>query len=105
MRKRQFWGLISLIALVILFSIWAPKAQAETVTGTVVGKAGDLKSMAGITLEGPNRYMSMTNTAGEFNIENVKPGRYTISVTQGNYVQKFNVNIDGNNNVDLKVRW
>jgi hypothetical protein len=104
MRKRQFFGLISLIALVILFYIWAPKAQAETVTGTVVGKAGDLKSMAGITLEGPNRYMSMTNT-GKFNIENVKPGRYTITVTQGNYVQKFNVNIDGNSNLDLQVRW
>jgi hypothetical protein len=105
MPNKRYLRLIVLIAIFFLFTLWTSEAQAGTVTGTVVGRAGDLKSMAGIILEGPNRYMSMTNTAGQFNIENVKPGRYTLTVTQGNYVQKFNVSIDGNNTLDLRVRW
>jgi Carboxypeptidase regulatory-like domain len=105
MGKKHYLRFMALLTLVILLLLWSLQVQAETVTGTVVGRAGELKSMAGITLEGQNRYMSMTNTTGQFTIENVKPGRYTLTVTQGNYVQKFNVSIDGNNTLDLRVRW
>ncbi len=108
MLKKGGLALIAIMVAIMLVPLWAQKAQGETVTvtGTVVGKAGEMKSMAGISLEGPNRYMSMTNSEGRFRIENVNTGRYTLTVTQGNYVQKFNATIDANNNnLNLNVRW
>lgn len=105
MRKKGGLALITIMVAILLVPFWVQKAQGETLTGTVAGRAGELKSMAGISLEGPNRYMSMTNSEGRFRIENVNPGRYTLTVTQGNYVQKFNVNIDANKTLNLNVRW
>ncbi|MFZ5449449.1 MAG: carboxypeptidase-like regulatory domain-containing protein [Thermodesulfobacteriota bacterium] len=105
MRNKGGLAFMVVMVAIMLVPLWVQKAQGETVTGMVLGRAGEMKSMAGISMEGPSRYMSMTNSEGEFRIKNVKPGRYTLTVTQGNYVQKFNVNIEGNQTLNLKVRW
>lgn len=107
MQKKYGLGFLILIVMITLLPLGTVRAQRATVTvtGTVVGRAGDMKSLAGITLEGPNRYMALTNSEGKFRIGNVTPGRYTVTVAKGNYVQKFNVNIGRNNILDLRVRW
>jgi hypothetical protein len=107
MPKKISLALSVLIVLSMLLSLGAPPAQGATVTvtGTVVGRAGDLKSLAGITLQGPRRYISLTNSSGSFTIKRIIPGRYTLTVSQGNYVQRFNVNIRHNQRLNLRVRW
>ena len=103
MRKKFGLALLVLMVLISLVPAWA-QAQG-TITGNVTGKAGDLKRLAGITLDGPNRYVSMTNSRGEFRVQNVLPGQYTVTVTQSSNVQRFIVHIDGNNKLDLQVGW
>lgn len=99
-------------ALVLFFlmifltaAIATAQGQGKEITGKVTGAAQDPKGFAGVTFNGPNRYVSMTNSMGEFTVKNVKKGQYTVTVSQGNKVQSFNVNIDGVTNLDLRVKW
>jgi hypothetical protein len=96
-----------LLCLIVFLTILAAGAQAQPreVTGQVMGKAGDAKGLVGITLSGPKRYMAMTNSMGEFRVQNVERGRYTVTVTQGNNVQRFIVDIDGSKVLPLQVKW
>ncbi len=61
--------------------------------------------MAGVTFNGPSRYVAMTNSMGEFKVQNVVKGKYTVTVSQGNKVQGFMVDIDGLDRLDFKVGW
>jgi hypothetical protein len=47
----------------------------------------------------------MTNSLGEFTVKNVQKGPYTVTVSQGNKVQSFQVDIDGVSHLDLRVKW
>lgn len=105
MRKKCHLTLLVLMAVITLLPLWAATAWAATVTGTVVGRAGDAKSMANITLEGPQKYQAMANSGGVFRVENVANGTYRVTVSQRNNVQRFNANIQGNANLHLEVGW
>jgi hypothetical protein len=96
-----------LLVLIVFLSPLSAMAQeqGEEITGKVTGAAQDPKGFAGVTFNGPNRYVSMTNSMGEFVVKNVKKGRYTVTVSQGNKTQSFNVDIDGMNKLNLMVRW
>ncbi len=99
----------ALVLVILLIFLTATSAAAQEkgieITGQVTGAAQDPKGFAGVTFNGPNRYVSMTNSTGEFTVKNAKKGEYTVTVTQGNKVQSFKVNIDGASNLDLKVKW
>lgn len=104
MRRKFVLSVLALSVLVMLLPSLA-QAQGRTITGLVTGTAGDYKSLASITLEGPNRYLALANSVGQFKVENVLPGRYTVTVRQGNNVQKFIVDLDGSPTLELAVRW
>jgi hypothetical protein len=101
---------ISTLALLVMlvFSLTAPawaQAGGKEITGRVTGRLGDAKGLASVTLSGPNTYTAMTNSTGAFRVRNVVKGQYTVSVTQGNNVQRFVVDINGSNRLDLGVKW
>ena len=97
--------LLFLLIMFLTSSIAAAQQPGKDLTGKVTGAAQDPKGFVGVTFNGPNRYVSMTNSMGEFTVKNVKKGQYTVTVSQGNKVQSFNVDIDGVTNVDLRVKW
>ena len=97
--------LLLFLLLFLTASIASPQEKGKDITGKVIGVAQDPKGFAGVTFNGPNRYISMTNSLGEFTVKNVKKGRYTVTVTQSNKVQSFNVDIDGMTNLNLMVKW
>lgn len=99
-------ALLWFILLIFLTAaIAAAQEKGKEITGKVTGAAQDPKGFAGVTFNGPQRYVSMTNSTGQFTVKNVKKGRYTVTVSQGNKVQSFNVDIDGASNLDLRVKW
>ncbi len=99
-------ALLWFILLIFLtVAIAAAQEQGKEISGKVTGTAQDPKGFAGVTFNGPKRYVSMTNSTGQFTVKNVKKGRYTVTVSQGNKVQSFNVDIDGASNLDLRVKW
>jgi hypothetical protein len=104
MRQKSVAWLLVLIAFVTILVVGA-YAQTIAISGKVMGKAGDPKRLAGITLEGPNRYMAMTNSMGEFRVQNVVPGQYTVTIRQGNNMQRLMVNIGDGNPLNLEVTW
>jgi outer membrane lipoprotein-sorting protein len=104
MRKISTLALLVILMFSLLVSAWAQTGGKE-IAGRVTGRMGDAKGLASVTLSGPNTYTAMTNSTGEFRVRNVVKGRYTVSVTQGNNVQRFVVDIDGASRLDLEVRW
>jgi len=102
-RKSSFF----LILLIIILTASSAIAQGpgKEITGRVIGNAGDPKGFAGVTFNGARRYVSMTNSVGEFRLKNVEKGQYTVTVSQSNKVQRFMVEIDGSTTLDLKVGW
>jgi len=83
--------------------------QSVDVRGQVKGMREDPKSFARVQLSGPGSYIALTNSNGEFSIQNVIPGRYGVTVTQGRNVQKFSIVIRVPRNtvstIDMIVSW
>ncbi len=104
MKLKSAWLMFFLLIL-LTAAIAAAQEQGKEITGKVTGAAQDPKGFVGVTFNGPNRYVSMTNSTGEFTVKNVKPGKYTVTVTQGNKVQSFNLDVDGMTHFDLPVKW
>jgi hypothetical protein len=96
---------LALLVVIMYFLLLPLSAFAAVITGRVTGKAGDAKGLTSVTLNGPNAYSAMTNSTGDFRVQNVVKGRYTVTVSQGNNVQRFVVDIDGTPRLDLRVRW
>lgn len=95
----------TLVLLASLLLSTAAVAQGEaTVSGHVKGNGGDPKQFSSVSLDGPGRYVATTDTEGAFAIPNVKPGRYTIRVRQGDHLAEFSRDI-GSGALDLVVRW
>jgi hypothetical protein len=103
--KVKSFLLLFIMLILLTFSVAIAQDQGKEITGKVTGKAGDPKALAGVTLNGPSRYMSMTNSMGEFKVKNVIKGKYTVTVSQSNKVQGFMIEIDGLDRLDLKVGW
>ncbi len=103
--KRSPALLLFILLIFLTAAIAADPEQGKEITGRVTGAAQDPKGFAGVTFNGPKRYVSMTNSTGEFTVKNVKKGQYTVTVSQGNKVQSFNVDIDGVSNLNLRVKW
>jgi hypothetical protein len=91
------------MGFVLVASAWA-QPQGVEITGRVTGRAGDAKGLASVTLEGNNRYVAMTNSRGDFRIQKVIPGAYLVTVSQGNFVQRFNIRIQSGP-LNLNVGW
>ncbi len=79
-------------------------AQAQKLEGSVKGQSGDPKQFVTVALDGPARYVAVTNALGKFALEDVLPGHYAVRVQQGDYVQEFSREIRGER-LDLKVHW
>ncbi len=97
---------LSLVFLIVFLVTFTASVQGQRgLTGRVTGQSGDTKDYAGVTLIGPGKYSVMTDSKGEFSLPNFIGGRYTVTIRQGNNLQKFIVNIDGTGRLDLNVRW
>jgi hypothetical protein len=97
--------LLFILLIFLTAALAAAQDQGKELSGKVTGLAQDPKGFAGVTFNGPKRYVSMTNSLGEFTVKNVQKGPYTVTVSQGNKVQSFQVDIDGVSHLDLRVKW
>lgn len=75
-----------------------------TVSGQVMGKQNTPKQFVSVSLDGPGQYVAITDDHGAFTIQNVTPGRYTVRVRQGDFVEEFIRDV-GSQRIDLVVRW
>ena len=94
--------------IVVMCAVMMASGQptARHLSGEVSGADGMPKRFARVQLEGPGNYMAITNTRGEFSINNVQPGRYVATVTQGDNTQKMPVSIGQEATaVKLTVKW
>ena len=90
-------------ALVVLAQIsWA---QGATISGSVKDKQNNPKSYVSVIFEGPQRYVAMTDGEGRFRVGNVQNGTYSVTVRQGDNVQKFSSRIEGQRELNLVVTW
>lgn len=98
----------TILVLTCVLSALASAAFAQDeihlLTGMVKGRAGDPKQFVGVQLQGPRRYVTMTNADGEFRVSRVVPGRYTVRVRQGDYVETFSLDVR-TERLDLRVKW
>src|SRR5947209_11493058 len=74
---------VDMLALAVLIS--APlKAQVATLSGAVTGPSGTAVSNAKVTAKSPatpQAIESQTNSAGLYNLTNLAPGDYEVSVS------------------------
>lgn len=108
MRKQPIWWILCFVFSITFLPITLLAAQAQPRTidlsGQVKGTDGDPKKFARVQLEGPGSYIALTNSEGKFSFKNVIPGRYRVTVTQGNNVQKFSLTIEVDT-LELVVKW
>jgi hypothetical protein len=94
--------------LLAFFLVVTPEAFAQAagaaVNGQIKGLRGEPKQFVSVSLEGPGRYVAITNAEGVFTIQNVTPGRYTVRVRQGDLVAVFTRDVD-TGRIDLDVNW
>ncbi len=103
MKVKTALFLVFLMVFSVTFTAAVPGQGG--LTGRITGQNGDTKEYAGVTLIGPGKYSVMTDSKGEFSLPNFTGGRYTVTIRQGNNLQKFIVNIDGTGRLDLNVKW
>jgi len=78
----------SVLALILAFSCLAPSAQAQAISGDLVGNVLDASGAAipNVTVTAINtatnvKFAGTTNTSGEYRIGNLPPGSYDVSAT------------------------
>ena len=105
MPSRTFRVISSLILVGLVMPLTAALSQAPPVHGTVKGNQGDAKQFASVSLEGPGQYAAITDANGNFVIQEVSAGTYTVRVRQGERRRDFpNVKV-GDQSLDLTVDW
>lgn len=109
--RGRFYEMFLLLSVVlVLFLPIMPKygiAQTSkiTVEGEVKGLQGDPKQFVSVSLLGPGRYVSITNSKGVFTIRNVTPGKYTVKVRKGDQISEFKRDINSVRIDVLIVKW
>jgi hypothetical protein len=93
---------LGILAVVVLSTVSV--AQGITVNGQVTGRNSEPKQFASVSLDGPGRYVAVTDAQGIFTIPNVTPGRYTVRVRQGDLVGVFTRDI-GSERISIVVKW
>ncbi len=69
-----------LFLFVILFSSFRLSAQTFTISGNVKNSSGENIAGASVSLKNTG-YATSTDSAGNYQIKNIKPGKYTLQVT------------------------
>jgi hypothetical protein len=97
--------MLCLVLFIGLCSAVFLKAQAPiTLSGQITGTAGDPKRFATVKLDGPGRYIALTDDEGRFALSDLIPGQYTVTVRQEQKVQKFSLRITSGA-LNLVVKW
>lgn len=104
MRKQHQWRILCFVFSLVFLADQADSQQL-TVSGEVRGAHGDAKKFVRVQLEGPKSYISLTDANGNFSVGNVIPGRYLVTVTQGDNVQRFPNKIITADLLQLNVPW
>ncbi len=105
MRRRIRMVLLAVILVLVSGLTSGIFAQGQIdVSGSIKGPDGGPKRFASVQMEGPLRYVAITDAEGQFSVSKVVPGRYTVRVRQGDYVATFSVDIR-TDRLDLVVRW
>jgi outer membrane receptor protein involved in Fe transport len=89
--NRNMMRLISLLAILTLFSIWAfGQATSGLIEGTVTDKTGAVVPGAAITVTSINTgalRTSTTGSAGEYAVTNLKPDTYNVTIEKQGFVK------------------
>jgi hypothetical protein len=97
---------VMLITMVLVLLLGQVAYGQVAVSGQVKGNLGAPKSSVRVQLEGPGRYVALTDNNGKFAIQNVKPGDYSITIVERNRFQKFFFKISpGTGPLNLQVDW
>ena len=90
--KQTTLRLISLLAILALFSIWAfGQTETGTIIGLVTDKSGAVVTGASVTAKSPSTGATRTTTttsAGEYTITNLKPSTYDVTIEKAGF-QKY----------------
>ena len=108
MNLKGTWNvLIGLVAACLLTLFAQPAmAQSQYISGTVVDASGGIVPDAAVSIQdavkgGPARQIN-TDTAGHFQVIDVEPGRYTISVEKTGFKKsQVTVTLDVNTKLDV----
>src|SRR5262245_54161866 len=103
-RRFRVGSSLTLIGLVMLLGAALPQTRPP-VHGTVKGSQGDPKQFASVSLEGPGQYAAITDANGNFVIQEVSAGTYTVHVRQGERRGDFSNIKVGDQSLDLTVDW
>lgn len=99
--KKLHFLVLALVLVTCLTTLAASKTI--TVKGSVRGRDGTPKIAASVKLNGPGNYIALTNSEGDFVINNVIPGTYKVTVFLSNHYQQFSRQVPGP--LDLVVNW
>ena len=102
MERRRLLGILVIFFSLVMLNAWA--AEQVEVSGVVTGKDNLPKTQVSIRFNGPQRYIAISNAKGEFSLKGVQPGVYEIIVSQRDKMQRFSMQITGDN-LDLRVPW
>ena len=102
--RNPSFGLFCLVLIMALS--WAAIAQGEgfRLIGTVARTSGTGKAGVQVVFE-PGRFFAVTDRNGRFVVEDFVPGRYVITVREGTKYQKFDRNIEKDDNLHLETNW
>ena len=108
--NRNIVKLISLLAILALFSVWAfGQAESGAIDGTVTDKTGAVVVGAKVTATSIDTGLVRTTTtksAGEYTITNLPPKMYEVTIeAQGfqKYTQQVRVGVGSMNDVSAKL--
>jgi Carboxypeptidase regulatory-like domain/TonB dependent receptor len=108
--NRNIVRLISLLAILALFSIWAfGQAESGQITGLVTDTSGAVVSGAKVTVKsattGATRNATTTSN-GEYTVTNLKPDTYEVTIEGSGfqkYTRRVEVNVGSKNDVSAKL--
>jgi len=94
------------ITMFLMFLLGQIAYGQVVVNGQVRGNLGAPKSSVRVQLEGPGRYIALTDNSGKFTIQDVEPGDYSVTVVERNRLQKFFFKLGpGTGPLSLQVAW